>query len=117
MTARDCACRSENGLPSRRDLTVSEIDELTGHLYFCRDNADHFRVIDGFGQIHQTAALGIELLSGFDEPEDGTTHRGIRRKLASIKFRVAAANVQDVRIRRLMVAQRRKLDNASSGLL
>src|SRR5436309_11760658 len=59
---------SEYGIRIRADLAISKVDETLSHLGLDGNNAGHSHIVYRLREIHQAAAFGVELLTGFDVP-------------------------------------------------
>src|SRR5262245_21425507 len=67
MAARDCAGRAKDGVAQCCDFAITEVYKSIRHVDFGWYDPRHSGAIDRFGQIHETAAFGIEPLTGLDE--------------------------------------------------
>src|SRR5215471_13749301 len=117
VTTGNGAGRPEDRSLRGLDLAVAEIHKAVGHFNLRRDNADHLRIVNRFGEVHQTAALRIETLSRLDELPDGGAHGRVGLQLLAIDLRITAAKIQEICLRHLTISERRKLNDPCARLL
>src|SRR5277367_6643651 len=96
---------SEKAILCKSDGGVTKIDQLTGHLHFQGQDAQHgvCASIEGaqlLREIEQATALGIDVSSGSSKSPDLVEHRRICAELSCIKFGISPAKVQSIQVRR-----------------
>src|SRR5216684_893360 len=103
------------------DLRVAEIHQAFGHAHPQRQSTHHaggfpFERDNLFSQIHQSAAFGVNRISGLRKLAHGGKHFAVSCKTFNIKFWVAPADIESIHIgRRSSILQRAEFDDLRAG--